>query len=67
MSSYAYPIDQCDVLDRASLVKFRERRSEWLVWLKHDAVLHTERINSPVEAVRAAFVQEHRATQGEKQ
>jgi hypothetical protein len=33
---YAYPIDQCVVLDRASLVKFRERRSEWLVWLKHD-------------------------------
>lgn len=30
------------------------------------AVLHTQRINSPVEAVRAAIVAEHRATQGEK-
>jgi hypothetical protein len=27
------------------------------------AVLHTERINSPVEAVRAAIVAEHRAKQ----
>src|SRR5271169_2370803 len=26
------------------------------------AVLHTERINSPIEAVRAAVVAEHRAT-----
>jgi hypothetical protein len=28
------------------------------------AVLHTERINSPVEAVRAAIVAEHRSTKG---
>jgi hypothetical protein len=28
------------------------------------AVLHTARINSPVEAVRAAIVSEHRAQQG---
>src|ERR1700674_5390693 len=28
------------------------------------AVLHTDKINSPVEAVRAAIVQEHRETRG---
>jgi hypothetical protein len=33
---------------------------------RFSAVLHTERINSPIEAVRAAIVAEHRASQNER-
>ena len=33
---YKYPIEQCEVLDKEKLVMFREKRQQWLDWLKTD-------------------------------
>ena len=36
---YDYPVDECDVVDKARLARFREKRDEWLGWL-YDDELH---------------------------
>jgi hypothetical protein len=33
---YEYPIDQCDVENRSALIAFRQKRCQWLSWLKTD-------------------------------
>ena len=35
-NSYKYTIDECDVLDKKSLEKFREKRAEWVKWFGVD-------------------------------
>lgn len=33
---YDYPTSECDVADKKTLKKYREKRSQWLLWLKGD-------------------------------
>jgi len=33
---YQYPVEQCDVSDKERLRQFREKRAEWITWLRGD-------------------------------
>lgn len=33
---YHYPVEQCDVIDTKCLRRFREKRAEWITWLRGD-------------------------------
>ena len=36
VKDYEFTIAQCDVIDKAALAAFREKRRIWLVWLETD-------------------------------
>jgi hypothetical protein len=36
VADYKYPIEECDVTDKEALRAFRDKRAEWIFWLRSD-------------------------------
>ncbi len=68
-NSYKYTIDECDVLDKKSLEKFREKRAEWVKWFGvDDANTIAEQIYSMMwgDAASRSLVEAYRFSSTDK-